>query len=376
MIVSPLFVSLIEAVIGVAVIGAAAHLASRAARRRSALLHRWIWLTALIGMAAIPLIVPRPFPRTVTAPNGIVWTGHEGAAEQIGTPHGRADGGIRVIAWGMDGGFGVSHAVWIFWGVGGLAVLVRLGSGIVSTHRLVRRADPIRSTRWWDQLELVRRELGRRQRPRLVASPDVVSPVVWGVRHPTIVIPTRRLECSRDEMKAVLVHEVAHIRQHDVLSRLAACCVCAIFWFHPIVWLAARNLRFEAERACDELVLASGIKRSGYVRYLLSFIESIPAVPVMMTAGVGVAKSDLWRRIEAMAGHCSAPGVLGTGPRALCLAAGSALMLGLAAVSTAFTPGKLVVINTDTIRLESRDSSMVQLFESGKAMVFVRDQSK
>jgi Zn-dependent protease with chaperone function len=53
-----------------------------------------------------------------------------------------------------------------------------------------------------------------------------------------------------------IVHELAHVRRGDWVSQCFARAICALYWFHPLVWVAWRQLQLEAERACDDAVLA------------------------------------------------------------------------------------------------------------------------
>jgi len=88
----------------------------------------------------------------------------------------------------------------------------------------------------------------------------------------------------------VLRHELAHVRRYDCLTQLVGQLACALHWFNPLAWLAARELRVERERACDDEVLRAGGKASDYAEYLLRVARSTRIMGAAALGGLAMAR--------------------------------------------------------------------------------------
>jgi hypothetical protein len=124
-----------------------------------------------------------------------------------------------------------------------------------------------------------------------------------GLRRPTILLPHAAKEWSEERVRAVLLHELAHVERRDWPWYLTARLACALYWWNPLVWLAAERMRAEAEGACDDQVLAAGMPASNYAAHLMALAPAArrQAVP---TTWVGMAReSGIAIRIEAILGE-------------------------------------------------------------------------
>src|SRR5262249_47519414 len=107
----------------------------------------------------------------------------------------------------------------------------------------------------------------------LASSPSLRIPVVVGVVRPKLVLPAEP-DWSDERVRAVLLHELAHVRRWDALGILVARLATSWFWFHPLAWTLARVVARECERACDDVVLSSGLRASDYADHLLAIARS------------------------------------------------------------------------------------------------------
>jgi uncharacterized protein (TIGR03435 family) len=180
------------------------------------------------------------------------------------------------------------------WATGAGLVLLWVLYGVLATSRMRRRgARP--TTGWGDEAGAIAAEIGL-GRVRFVESPDASVPFVCGIVRPLVVMPAQVSEWASERLRAVLLHELAHVSRRDCLTQLLARVACAIYWFHPLVWLAAHRLRIERERACDDVVLTSGVLGSVYGHHLVEIARSAASRRPHFAAG-GVAMAHP-RRLE------------------------------------------------------------------------------
>lgn len=173
------------------------------------------------------------------------------------------------------------------WAIVVVALACWLAYGALVVHGMVRRARALDTNDWLTPLWEVSDRLGLDEPPRLLRSDDARMPFACGVITPTIILPAECDDWTADRRLAVLLHELAHVRRHDLIGHTLGRLACAFYWFHPLVWTAAKQLRSESERACDDLALACGARPSDYAEHLLDIVTSVrhdstPAVALAM----------------------------------------------------------------------------------------------
>jgi bla regulator protein BlaR1 len=170
---------------------------------------------------------------------------------------------------------------WAIWAAGVLLVLGRLLVGMARVRAIVREAVPVTDPEWLALLRRVARPLGVYRRVTLRVGPAGAVPVTCGILAPVIILPEDAEDWDDERRALVLTHELAHVRRLDVLTHIVGQCAVALFWFHPLAWVAAARMRLERERACDDLVLGSGARPSRYAGDLLDLVQTLngPTAP-------------------------------------------------------------------------------------------------
>ncbi|HXT20101.1 MAG TPA: M56 family metallopeptidase, partial [Thermoanaerobaculia bacterium] len=190
----------------------------------------------------------------------------------------------------------------LFWMIGAALVLLRCALGHFGLRRLAAGARPLDGGDWPALLAETSARAGVQRPVRLVASAAVSTPVTWGARQPVVVLPADAERWPAERRRAALLHELAHVARGDYLAQLFGTAACALYWFHPLAWTALRGLRREAERACDDRVLAAGAAPEDYAAQLLEVARGAQAARLggLMPA-IGMARpSTLEGRLLAL----------------------------------------------------------------------------
>ena len=189
----------------------------------------------------------------------------------------------------------------LLWGVGCAAALASLAVGRLRFGRLVRLAQPVHDPLWLRRMEMIRERLDVRGDVRLYLSARADTPMTGGLWRPAILLPASAATWSPGRRRAVLTHELVHVRRRDALRQLMVRTTLALYWFHPFAWVASRLAASAREEACDEEVLALGARPSEYARHLLSVAGGTSPGPLVLSLPMARrSRSQLERRIVSI----------------------------------------------------------------------------
>ncbi len=199
----------------------------------------------------------------------------------------------------------VANILPLIWLTGALILAVYVCANNFNLLRIVKRERPSTDQKILDLLEDCKAEMGIRIILGVVATDKVKSPALFGFIRPRLLLPKGMIETlSREELRYVFLHELAHLKRHDIYIGWLMSLLQVLHWFNPLIWLAFYRLRADRELACDALVLArtqSGESKD-YGRTIVSLLERFSRsqrLPAM--AGILENKAQLKRRVTMIA---------------------------------------------------------------------------
>ncbi|MHC4111706.1 MAG: M56 family metallopeptidase [Planctomycetota bacterium] len=193
--------------------------------------------------------------------------------------------------------------VFLIWIVGALVFSILLIQRMFFVLGLIAQSESAKR-RLLETLNQCRRQVGIGRNVELKLSSNIQSPAVCGLFKPVILMPTSLLkELSNDKLRAVLIHELVHIKRYDLWVNFAQTFLQIIYFYNPFVWLANSLVRRIREQAVDESVLvAMGAKAKSYSNTLIDISEMAFFRTNFSLRLIGVAESKkaLHRRIRHM----------------------------------------------------------------------------
>jgi TonB family protein len=184
----------------------------------------------------------------------------------------------------------------VCWIAGAVLFLAAVPAGLGQVRRLRRSGLP------WQQGQSVvdglAREAGISRRVDVLLHDALTGPMTCGTIHPAIVLPVDAPNWDPEDLHRAIVHELEHVIRRDWVIHCLARAVCAVYWFHPLVWTAWRRLELEAERSCDDAVLACS-EATAYADQLVAIARRLSAAtkpPLLAMA----SRADLASRVNAV----------------------------------------------------------------------------
>jgi beta-lactamase regulating signal transducer with metallopeptidase domain len=245
-----------------------------------------------VGIIRAPAPTPQPVytqraPRPVMAPED--WESKR--------PRPRAEARQRHAPQPMP----LIRRLTLGWLLGSVLAMAPLLAGMLALRRLRAQSRLVTDAEALRELEALRAASGLRRPVELLVSKFIEVPLTWGVWRPAIVLPPAVLCGPPETLRAVLLHELAHIRRDDFASQTFARATAALFWFQPLAWLALRRLRLESEMACDDIVVQRQQAPADYAETLLALARRLHAPAADTRTAVAMAqRSHLELRLRGI----------------------------------------------------------------------------
>ncbi len=256
-------------------------------RRLSGAARHALWASSVVACLLLPLLAP--LVPDVAVPLPLL---HSLAAPTVATAAGATSADVGAPATlSLAGLLMAGYLAGVAWCLSGLA---RRGLALRRLARAPCVAVPEPVAARWSALRAAQCP---GKRVSLCLKPGIDTPLAWGWRHPVVALPPLAATWPTHALDAALRHELAHVRRNDWALSLLMQVLCALHWFNPLVWLAARRLSSEAERCCDDAVLRAGGRPSDYAGLLVSLAAGRERDHAAL-AGTGRGDNELTARIH------------------------------------------------------------------------------
>ncbi len=239
--------------------------------------------------------------------------------------------------------------LWLVCVMGAGALVVRY---LLRTRSLLLQCPPIGREELNDLADSLRRKMGiHRSVPlRYMTIPGHDGPVVAGVFTPSIYLPPSIADNWRTrDIEPILLHELSHIRRHDIIVNMFQAALQVIYFFHPLVWLVNSRIRALREEACDDVSIAMLGNHSGrYAGSILNFIRDSRTQSSLAYSGIGFGERSgtVHKRVRRIMGKSYMPG----------------RRLGVLSVAA------ILALGTAGLVLSSEQSAKVKTYQANKAL--------
>jgi beta-lactamase regulating signal transducer with metallopeptidase domain len=227
----------------------------------------------------------------------------------------RASAPVAEGAKPLPGRFVVTwrHVVLWFWCIGAIALAGHVGWSVVRLRRQLRGATPLSDPGALEVLELCRGQMRTRRRLTLLETSAVNSPALCGLWRPRLLLPPGLIgRFTAQELRFVFLHELAHLKRHDIAVNWLTTLLQVVHWFNPLIWLAFHRMRADRELACDASVLACAQpdESRAYGETIIKLLEGfVRPSPLPGLVGILEDKNQMKRRMRSIVNFKGAPRV-------------------------------------------------------------------
>ncbi|MCP4640987.1 MAG: M56 family metallopeptidase, partial [bacterium] len=174
------------------------------------------------------------------------------------------------------------------WLLGAGMALGRALTMLSGAGRLRRQCRPVTDESLLAVMDELRLALGITREVAVLVGDHIVGPVVTGALYPAILLPVSVVTgLPMDHVRAILAHELAHVRRHDYLFSVGQTLIESLLFFNPAVWWIGRRIRVEREACCDAYAAAMVGDGAAYAHVLATVADHLHGARLSLNPAMG-----------------------------------------------------------------------------------------
>lgn len=265
----------------------------------------YMWFPVIIALilplseAAVPPVWSRPVSPVGAAHDLAQWIADTALEKPVNTVLApQPESGQETMQTAVH----APAAAAILVGIWQSGMLLTLGYHVAGYVRYVRKIRRFNKCAGRQEAELLRVLSGGGHTPRLYQNAFVATPVLIGVLHPEMILPDKKYE--ETELQSIFLHEMTHMRRHDIAVKWLLVFAGALHWFNPVIHCVCREINRACELACDEAVIKKydNDQKQHYGDALITVAaDTVRGIPASIT--MFEDKKNLKERLEAIMRH-------------------------------------------------------------------------
>lgn len=203
------------------------------------------------------------------------------------------------VAYSYSTGVSISRILFFLWLLGVIIFLsVRLSQHLSFCRQVERLWEPVQNSRYIECLQTVCRQMGIDRNIELKCVPELASPLLYGLIHPTILVPA--VMYSEEALTLVLRHELIHYQRQDLWYKLFVEAVHGIHWFNPFLIMIKKEIDKDLEASCDQRVIYYSTQEEKllYCQMILDTVKNQAGINTVISTGFGKSAAAIKQRFN------------------------------------------------------------------------------
>lgn len=259
----------------------------------------------LVGLSLIVILaagtfwvsIPTPSPKADLPVNLISLAALDSSSVPVMT----TSSGIESLINKLETSIPVLVNLWFF---GALLFLIRFGTSLADVRGLKSKPKLAADPKWVKLMQHHMQTLRIRSAVQLFQSVHIDLPLTYGIWKPVILIPASLfLQLSPEQLEAIIVHELAHIKRHDYAVNLIQSVLEVIFFYHPVFWWINYTVRESRESVADDTAITNGISPKDLAFGLANTLNHSTTTPPELALASTGKKSPTLTRIKRIMGY-------------------------------------------------------------------------